>query len=76
MKEKKAVDHCAVVRLLGQGFSKQQIAAKAHTSPRTVRRIELGIHKLPQRHQRCPGCGGKQIMPCQVCEIRSAPAAA
>lgn len=40
---------------------------------RTLRKIQAGLHLLQltgRLKQRCPGCGGKQTMPCRVCAAR------
>jgi hypothetical protein len=69
--------------LLQQGLSRRQITAQLgvgkHYVSRVCKEIENDMNPrgilcpflIAKFAQRCPGCGGKVIMPCHKCEIDS-----
>lgn len=64
----------AVLRRLNHGEPISQIARDLAIDRRSVRRLRDGEHVSQQkgpRKKRCPGCGGKVLMPCRLCAIRN-----
>jgi hypothetical protein len=70
----------AVARLLRAKVGIKRIVRELEVARKTVRKIARGVHvsqTIGPRRRRCPGCGGKQLMPCRVCAARALnPAAA
>lgn len=63
----------AIQRQLAERRQKTVIARNLDVSVDVVDRVEkFGIHYrlTASKHQRCPGCGGLQTMPCRVCGVR------
>lgn len=71
-----------VRRLLRRHVSQRQIARRVGCSRSTVSTIAHGrdrarprrVRDLPDEpgaHERCPGCGGKVLMPCRACRDRA-----
>jgi hypothetical protein len=62
----------AALRLLAIGAGTKQVAKRLGIARETVKRIARGKH-CPTRAPfvRCPGCGGKVVLPCLHCQIES-----
>lgn len=66
--------------LLAAGEPFKRVLRRTRLHHSTLRKIQLGTHPIQRtvaRQARCPGCGGKQKLPCRVCAARKLrPAAA
>ncbi|PQO33297.1 hypothetical protein C5Y96_10625 [Blastopirellula marina] len=63
----------AIEDAFADGMSLRTIVRKFHIGCQTARKIRDGVHPLQNEnlsYQRCPGCGGKVIMPCVLCRVR------
>jgi hypothetical protein len=61
--------------LAAAGTPIKRICRELKRSRHVVRKVARGEHtsrRLGKIHRRCPGCGGKQKMPCRVCAARQA----
>jgi hypothetical protein len=60
-------------QLLASGKPFKRVLKITGMHHRTLEKIKAGQHPLQitgQRKVRCPGCGGKQKLPCRVCSAR------
>jgi hypothetical protein len=63
----------AIERLKRAGVSIKQAVRELRKCRYLIRKVYRGEHTaqlVGKRHERCPGCGGKQIIPCRVCAAR------
>lgn len=61
-----------VLQLLAVGVPKRQIARDLHIGLTSVYRVARNERVAVLSYERCPGCGGKQKLPCRVCPLRAA----
>jgi len=63
----------AIEDAFADGLSLRAVIRKFRVGTQTARNIRDGIHPLQTQdplYERCPGCGGKVIMPCVLCRVR------
>ena len=55
------------------GMSLRAVIRKFRVGTQTAQSIRDGVHPLQNQdpsYHRCPGCGGKVILPCILCRVR------
>lgn len=63
----------AIEDAFADGMSLRGVIRKFRVGTQTARNIRDGVHPLQNDepiYERCPGCGGKVIMPCILCRVR------
>lgn len=65
----------AIEDAFADGMSLRSVIRKFHVGTQTAQNIRDGVHPLQNDepfYERCPGCGGKVIIPCVLCRVRKA----
>jgi len=64
----------AIEDAFADGMSLRAVIRKFRVGTQTAQNIRDGVHPLQNaepNYERCPGCGGKVIMPCILCRVRN-----